>query len=76
MKTHTLATTEADIVYDVRGPLPTADGRPALFGAAGNRAKAHAVYTRLQHVLKAELMTVARHETRRVFESVAGSEAR
>jgi pimeloyl-ACP methyl ester carboxylesterase len=31
MKTHKLVTTEADIVYDVRGPLPTADGRPALF---------------------------------------------
>src|SRR5215468_8062870 len=29
--THTLATTEADIVYDVDGPLPTADGRPPLF---------------------------------------------
>lgn len=29
--THTLATPEADIVYDVRGPLPTADGRPPLF---------------------------------------------
>ena len=28
---HTLETAEADIVYDVRGPLPTADGRPALF---------------------------------------------
>src|SRR5690348_12060084 len=31
MTTHTLATPEADIVYDVRGPLPTADGRPPLF---------------------------------------------
>src|SRR5438067_10259481 len=31
MKTHKLATTEAEIVYDVRGPLPTADGRPPLF---------------------------------------------
>ncbi len=31
MKTHKLETTEADIVYDVRGPLPTADGRPPLF---------------------------------------------
>jgi pimeloyl-ACP methyl ester carboxylesterase len=29
-KTHTLETTEAEIVYDVHGPLPTADGRPAL----------------------------------------------
>src|SRR5437016_6101257 len=29
--THTLETPEADIVYDVLGPLPTADGRPALF---------------------------------------------
>jgi pimeloyl-ACP methyl ester carboxylesterase len=28
--THTLNTDEADIVYDVRGPLPTADGRPPL----------------------------------------------
>src|SRR5258706_9573390 len=31
MTTNTLVTTEADIVYDVRGPLPTADGRPLLF---------------------------------------------
>jgi pimeloyl-ACP methyl ester carboxylesterase len=30
MKTHTLETAEADIVYDVHGPLPTADGRPPL----------------------------------------------
>ena len=29
--THTLETAEADIVYDVRGPLPTADGGPPLF---------------------------------------------
>ena len=26
-----LATPEADLAYDVRGPLPTADGRPPLF---------------------------------------------
>jgi pimeloyl-ACP methyl ester carboxylesterase len=31
MTTHKLVTTEADIVYDVHGPLPTADGRPPLF---------------------------------------------
>ncbi|WP_435191418.1 alpha/beta fold hydrolase [Streptomyces sp. bgisy126] len=31
MKTHTLETAGADLVYDVRGPLPTADGRPPLF---------------------------------------------
>ena len=31
MDTHTLATPGADIVYDVRGQLPTADGRPPLF---------------------------------------------
>ena len=31
MKTNTLKTLEADIVYDVEGPLPTADGRPPLF---------------------------------------------
>jgi pimeloyl-ACP methyl ester carboxylesterase len=30
MTTHKLETTEADIVYYVRGPLPTADGRPPL----------------------------------------------
>jgi pimeloyl-ACP methyl ester carboxylesterase len=29
--THILQTAEADIAYDVRGPLPTADGRPPLF---------------------------------------------
>src|ERR671939_959164 len=31
MTTHVLETAEADIVYDVHGPLPTADGRPPLF---------------------------------------------
>lgn len=30
MKTHTLKTDEADIVYDVYGTLPSADGRPVL----------------------------------------------
>ncbi|MGZ4200906.1 MAG: alpha/beta fold hydrolase [Thermoleophilaceae bacterium] len=29
--THILDTGEADIAYDVHGPLPTADGRPPLF---------------------------------------------
>src|SRR5918992_5947628 len=29
--THILETAEADIAYDVQGPLPTADGRPPLF---------------------------------------------
>src|SRR5918998_4921290 len=29
--THILDTAGADIAYDVRGPLPTADGRPPLF---------------------------------------------
>jgi pimeloyl-ACP methyl ester carboxylesterase len=28
--THVLETADADIAYDVRGPLPTADGRPPL----------------------------------------------
>jgi pimeloyl-ACP methyl ester carboxylesterase len=31
MTTRKLVTTEADIVYDVHGPLPPADGRPPLF---------------------------------------------
>jgi hypothetical protein len=31
MKTLKLETTEAEIAYDVRGPLPTLDGRPPLF---------------------------------------------
>jgi pimeloyl-ACP methyl ester carboxylesterase len=30
METHTLALPHVDLVYDVRGPLPTADGRPVL----------------------------------------------
>ena len=29
--THTLETADVDLVYDIRGPLPTADGRPPLF---------------------------------------------
>ncbi|MGW0518714.1 alpha/beta fold hydrolase [Crossiella sp. NPDC003009] len=29
-ETHTLSTPEADLVYDVYGPLPAADGRPPL----------------------------------------------
>jgi pimeloyl-ACP methyl ester carboxylesterase len=28
---HTLETPEASLAYDIRGPLPTADGRPPLF---------------------------------------------
>jgi pimeloyl-ACP methyl ester carboxylesterase len=28
---HLLQTADVDIAYDVRGPLPTADGRPPLF---------------------------------------------
>ncbi|WP_433199662.1 alpha/beta fold hydrolase [Nocardia sp. CA-107356] len=31
MTEHTLDTAEADIVYDIHGPLPTADGCPPLF---------------------------------------------
>jgi pimeloyl-ACP methyl ester carboxylesterase len=31
MKTHMLETTEAEIAYDIRGPLPTVDGRPPLY---------------------------------------------
>ncbi|MFF4169414.1 hypothetical protein [Streptomyces sp. NPDC001744] len=31
MKTQRLRTAGADLVHDVRGPLPTADGRPPLF---------------------------------------------
>ncbi|MGW1204790.1 alpha/beta fold hydrolase [Streptomyces cyaneofuscatus] len=30
-KTHTLKTADADLVYDVHGPLPPTDGRPPLF---------------------------------------------
>ncbi|MEV1048297.1 alpha/beta hydrolase [Streptomyces sp. NPDC049916] len=30
MRTHTLTTADADLVHDVHGPLPTADGRPPL----------------------------------------------
>jgi pimeloyl-ACP methyl ester carboxylesterase len=30
MQTHVLETPEVDLVYDVRGPLPTSDGRPPL----------------------------------------------
>ena len=30
METHTLNLADAALVYDVHGPLPTADGRPPL----------------------------------------------
>ncbi|MCO1653838.1 alpha/beta fold hydrolase [Pseudonocardia humida] len=46
MQTHTLALPDVDLAYDVRGPLPTADGRPPLLmigqpmDAAGFRALA------------------------------------
>ncbi|GAA2756207.1 hypothetical protein [Actinopolymorpha rutila] len=30
MRTHTLETPDVDLVYDVAGPLPTADGQPPL----------------------------------------------
>src|SRR5690242_21175533 len=29
--THFLKTADADLAYDIHGPLPTADGRPPLF---------------------------------------------
>jgi DNA-binding SARP family transcriptional activator len=45
-----------------------------VHSAAGNRAKALAVYATLQDVLKVELMTAPGLETRRVFEAVAGSD--
>ena len=31
LRMHMLETAGAEIAYDVRGPLPTADGRPPLF---------------------------------------------
>src|SRR5437870_6153483 len=31
MSTHKLETAEADLVYDLHGPVPTADGSPPLF---------------------------------------------
>ncbi len=47
MKAHTLVTTEADIVYDVHGPLPTADGRPPgpveMFASSGGAVTALAL---------------------------------
>jgi len=37
MTEHTVATAEADIVYDVAGPRPTADGRPPLSHCSASR---------------------------------------
>ena len=42
--THTLQTTEADIVYDVHGPRPSADGRPLLL-MVGQPMEAGGFYT-------------------------------
>ncbi|HET7465834.1 MAG TPA: alpha/beta hydrolase [Candidatus Dormibacteraeota bacterium] len=48
MKTHTLSTSEADIVYDVHGPIPTAGGRPLLF-MIGQPMEAGGFYTLASH---------------------------
>ena len=48
MNTRTLETAQADIVYDVEGPLPTADGRPPLF-MIGQPMEANGFYALASH---------------------------
>ena len=43
-QTHTLDTPDVDLVYDVVGPLPTADGRPPLL-MAGHPMAAEGFFT-------------------------------
>ncbi|WP_181780909.1 alpha/beta fold hydrolase [Pseudonocardia pini] len=49
METLTLATPEVDLVYDVHGPLPTADGRPPLL-MIGQPMEAGGFYTLVSHL--------------------------
>ena len=48
LQTHTLETPDVDLVYDVIGPLPTADGRPPLL-KAGHPMTAEGFYTIATH---------------------------
>jgi pimeloyl-ACP methyl ester carboxylesterase len=56
MKTHTLESVEADIVYDVQGPLPTTDGRPPLF-MIGQPMDASGFRTLASHFLDRTVIT-------------------
>jgi pimeloyl-ACP methyl ester carboxylesterase len=47
-QTHTLETPDVDLVYDVAGPLPTADGQPPLV-MAGHPMTAEGFYTVAEH---------------------------
>ena len=47
-QTHTLETPDVDLVYDVAGPLPTADGQPPLL-MAGHPMTAEGFYTVAEH---------------------------
>ena len=48
LQTHTLETPDVDLVYDVIGPLPTADGQPPLL-MAGHPMTAEGFYTIATH---------------------------
>jgi pimeloyl-ACP methyl ester carboxylesterase len=54
--THMLDTAEADIAYDVHGPLPTADGRPPLF-MIGQPMDASGFATLVSHFLDRTVVT-------------------
>lgn len=47
-QTHTLETPDVDLVYDVAGPLPTADGQPPLL-MAGHPMAAEGFFTVAEH---------------------------
>jgi pimeloyl-ACP methyl ester carboxylesterase len=56
METLTLATPEVDLVYDVHGPLPTADGRPPLL-MIGQPMEAGGFYTLVSHFTDRTVVT-------------------
>src|ERR687895_2543712 len=56
MTTHMLEIAEADIAYDVHGPLPTADGRPPLF-MIGQPMDASGFATLASHFLDRTVVT-------------------
>src|SRR5262245_29227514 len=73
--THMLETSGADIAYDVRGPLPTADGRPPLF-MIGQPMDAAGFATLASHLPDRTVVTYDRAASAAVFERTAASTMR
>jgi hypothetical protein len=70
-----LETAGAEIAYDVRGPLPTADGRPPLF-MIGQPMDASGFATLASHFSDRTVVTSDRAASAAAFAGTAGSTMR